>query len=294
MRSSLGSLFAVVLWSSVALAAGPRQYPRPELLVEPAELAKPEAARQFIVLDVRTREQYDRGHLPGARRVDHDAWKSAWGEGRDAAGWSKRIGQLGIAPGSKVVLYDDVAMKNAARIWWILKFWGVQHARLLHGGWPGWESAGLPTTIKVPAAAIPNEFKATPHAGRLTTMEGILPTLGGGKLQIVDTRSEDEFCGIAKQSNKKGGAIPGAKHLEWSDLIDQETHRFKGPGQLDRLFNRAGIELDRPTATHCQSGGRASVMAFALELMGAEDVRNYYAGWSEWGNAEATPVVQRP
>ena len=52
----------------------------------------------------------------------------------------------------------------------------------------------------------------------------------------------------------------------------------------------AGIDLNRPTASHCQSGGRASVMAFGLELMGAQDVRNYYRGWSEWGNVEDTPV----
>ena len=33
-------------------------------------------------------------------------------------------------------------------------------------------------------------------------------------------------------------------------------------------------------------------MAFALELIGAKDVRNYYRSWSEWGNADDTPVVK--
>jgi 3-mercaptopyruvate sulfurtransferase SseA len=32
-------------------------------------------------------------------------------------------------------------------------------------------------------------------------------------------------------------------------------------------------------------------MAFGMELMGAPDVGNYYAGWGEWGNAEDTPIV---
>jgi 3-mercaptopyruvate sulfurtransferase SseA len=31
-------------------------------------------------------------------------------------------------------------------------------------------------------------------------------------------------------------------------------------------------------------------MAFALELMGVKSVRNYYRSWSEWGNAEDTPI----
>ena len=57
-------------------------------------------------------------------------------------------------------------------------------------------------------------------------------------------------------------------------------------------YEGAGINLDQPTATHCQGGGRASVMAFGLELMGAKDVSNYYKSWGEWGNADDTPVVR--
>ena len=74
--------------------------------------------------------------------------------------------------------------------------------------------------------------------------------------------------------------------------MNQETHRFKSPHELRELFAQAGIDLKRPTLTHCQSGGRASVMVFALELMGAEHVRNYYRGWSEWGNLDETPIVK--
>jgi thiosulfate/3-mercaptopyruvate sulfurtransferase len=122
-------------------------------------------------------------------------------------------------------------------------------------------------------------------------MQQVLELLPGDKLQIVDVRSDDEFCGIDIKENKRGGAIPGAKHLEWSDLIDQESERFKSPEELRGLLDEADIDLDRPMASHCQSGGRASVMAFGLELMGAKEARNYFRGWSEWGNAEHTPVV---
>ena len=64
--------------------------------------------------------------------------------------------------------------------------------------------------------------------------------------------------------------MPGAKQLEWIDLIDKRTHRFKSAAELKKLFADAGVELDRPTAAHCQSGGRAAVMAFGLELMGGK------------------------
>ncbi len=74
-------------------------------------------------------------------------------------------------------------------------------------------------------------------------------------------------------------------------MIDQDTQRFKGADQLRGLFDEAGIDLDRPTASHCNGGGRAAVMAFGLELMGAKEVRNYYRGWGEWGNADDAPVM---
>jgi thiosulfate/3-mercaptopyruvate sulfurtransferase len=254
-------------------------------------LAKPAVARQFVILDVRSAEQYGEGHVPGARRIDHDAWKEAWSDGKDAEGWSKRIGRLGIGADSKVVVYDDRGMKDAARIWWILRYWGGEDVRLLNGGWKGWTSSDRPVSKAEPGPATPVRFTASPRSKRLVTKARMLDLLPRDGLQIVDVRSDDEFCGLEKRDNKRGGAIPGAKHLEWSDLIDQDTQRFKNAEELYRLFERAGVDLQRPTATHCNGGGRASVMAFGLELMGAGDVRNYYRGWGEWGNADDTPAV---
>lgn len=290
-RSSLLALPAVVLWPIVSMAGAAAEYARPDLVLEPTQLARAEIASQFVILDARPQKDYDHEHVPGARRVDHDAWKAAFAKSEDVAGWSRRIGALGIGPGCKVVVYDNKGVKDAARIWWILKYWGIKDVRLLNGGWKGWKSSGLPTTDAVPAEAPPVHFTATRDRKRLATMKQILALLPRHRLQIVDARSEDEFCGIDLRGNKRGGAIPGAKHLEWSELIDQRTQRFKRPDQLQRLFEQADIDLNRPTASHCNGGGRAAVMAFTLELMGAQDVRNYYRGWGEWGNAEHAPVV---
>src|SRR6202795_1043906 len=123
--------------------------------------------------------------------------------------------------------------------------------------------AGTISQFAENVAVRPVKFLANTRKERLATKEQLLRSLGGGKLQIVDARSEKEFRGAEKMTNKRAGAIPGAKQLEWMDLIDKETHRFKAQGELRKLFSESGIDLDRPTATHCQSGGRAAVMAFA-------------------------------
>jgi thiosulfate/3-mercaptopyruvate sulfurtransferase len=189
-----------------------------------------------------------------------------------------------------LVVYDDNQNKDAARIWWILRYWGVEDVRLLNGGWKGWFAArpGFGSGTPVPPTA--KTFTATPIADRLATKEELLKSLGSKSVQIVDARSEAEHCGTEKLKNKRAGAIPGAKHLEWIELIDDTNGRFKSAEELEKLFAVAGIALDQPTAAHCQSGGRSAVMAFALELMGAPQVSNYYRSWSEWGNADDTPV----
>jgi thiosulfate/3-mercaptopyruvate sulfurtransferase len=246
-------------------------------------------AQRFVILDARGRHDYEQGHVPNARWVDAAAWAKAFGQGQDAEGWSKRIGGLGIGPDSRVVVYDANFHKDAARSWWLLRYWGVQDVRLLNGGWQGWTAGACPTE-KGDAPLAPAPFVARAQPERLASKGELLKALGDHP-QIVDARSEKEYCGVEKLANKRAGAIPGAKQLEWIDLLDPQTHRFKTAAELCKLFGEAGIALDRPTTTYCQSGGRASVMAFSLELMGAKDVSNYYSSWNEWGNADDTPVV---
>ncbi len=286
-----GLATAALLVSNISFAAE-TAYPRADLLVEPAELAAAGDNATWVVLDARDAAAFRQGHVPGARWVDHAQWSKAFAEGQDAAEWSQRIGALGIAQDSRVVVYDASQSKDAARIWWILRYWGVGDVRLLNGGWTGWQAGAFPVEQAEPADQ-PAEFEATAAPQRLATQGSLLDALPAGALQIVDARSEGEYCGTSPLKNARAGAIPGAKHLEWADLIDAQTHRFKPSAELRQLFAAAGIDPQRPTATYCQSGGRASVMAFALELMGGQQVQNYYRSWAEWGNSPDTPV-ERP
>ncbi len=290
MRLSLSvSIAFAALFGATLGAAEKSSYPRPRLLLEPGRLAKA-ADDQFVILDVRGTENYGEGHIPGAARIDHDQWKEAFGDGSDADGWSKRIGDLGIGSDSSVVVYDDLAAKDAARIWWILRYWGVRDVRLLNGGWKTWNAKELPVSTEATATPTAMTFEATPAKRRLVRKEDILKSLVDQRFQVVDARSDDEHCGIDLKKNLRGGSIPGAKHLDRANLFDAEMERFKSPEELRKLLDEAGIDTSQPTASHCQSGGRASVMVFALELMGAKNAKNYYPGWSEWGNLEDTPI----
>jgi thiosulfate/3-mercaptopyruvate sulfurtransferase len=285
MTLTLGGL-AVFL--TLAFADKPAEYPRSELLIEVMDLVNTLPAKKFLILDARGKGSYLQGHIPTALWVDHNNWSRAFGEGKDSEAWAKRLGELGIEVDRPVVLYDANLNKDAARLWWILRYWGVRDVRLLNGGWKDW-AAATQLIEKNENKATPVHPKLTPQANRLATKAGLLRSLEQ-KPQIIDTRSTGEYCGTEETGNKRNGAIPGAKHLEWSDTLDKATGRFKSPAELAKLFHEAGIDPSQPATTYCQSGGRAAVLAFVLELMGGKEVSNYYRSWSEWGNADDTPI----
>jgi thiosulfate/3-mercaptopyruvate sulfurtransferase len=273
----------------LGVADKPATYARPDLLIESGDLPK---LKNLRVLDARGKGKYVDGHVPGAVWIDATTWARTFGEGEDQAGWEKRIGALGITIEAPVAIYDDSQSKDAARMWWILSFWGVKDVRLVNGGWKCYVASGGPVE-KGEVTPVPVAASLSPRRDRLATKRHLrdLVRAGTDSSQIIDTRSAGEYCGT-ERSAKRNGAIPGAAHLEWSDTLDPSTGRFKSAEDLARLFREAGVDSGKPAVTYCQSGGRASVMVFVLELMGGKEVRNYYKSWAEWGNDAETPVIK--
>src|SRR5262249_61595886 len=150
--------------------------------------------------------------------------------------WARRIGELGIDKEARVVVYDDNASKDAARIWWILRFWGMRDVRLLNGGWGAWKATNGPLAtddVKPPF----RKLSLSAQAERLATKEQVLDALKHPGTQIVDARSRAEYCG-EEMTAKRNGAIPGARHLEWRAVIDDATQRFKRAEALAELSRR--------------------------------------------------------
>ena len=150
---------------------------------------------------------------------------------------------------------------------------------MLNGGWEAITAAKLTTnTDKVePKEEMARDWKAEP---RLAKLAEVVKLADSKDVCIVDARSAKEF---------EGGRVPGAKPLDWAQLIDETTQKMKPAAELKTLFDGQKIDLSKPCVTYCQGGGRAAVMAFGLELMGAKEVRNYHKSWGEYGNAADAP-----
>jgi len=283
-------------WPALPLALLASLAPRPCDAGEgAARLVSFEALQQELgdpglrILDARPKADYDKGHIPGAVRVDAKAVEATTARPdalTDVAAWEAWIAPLGIRPKTRVVVYDANRQLDAARLWWLLTYLGVEQVGLLDGNFPLWSAEGRPVSADAPEVA-PEPFRVALRTDRHATRGEVLAALAARSAAILDARSDGEYLGSDRRS-QRGGHVPTSCHLEWNNLVDEEG-RFLDEATLRAKLVRAGVRGDGPVITHCQGGGRASVNAFVLERLGFR-TRNYYLGWSDWGNAEETPV----
>ncbi len=243
------------------------------------------------LLDCRPKSEYDQGHIPGAAWVDAKAVEFQGGKPGgldDRAYWEAWVKSLGVDEQTEVYVYDAKRQLDAARIWFILRWIGVDNVGLIDGGYPLWVKEGRPVATAAPHIE-PRPRAVEFHRNLAANRADILAFIKGRPGQIVDARSDAEYTGTVKRS-KRGGHIPNACHLEWTNLVDADG-KFLDRSEMLAQIEKLGIEMNDDVITHCQGGGRASVITFALELLGFR-ARNYYLGWSEWGNLDDASVVE--
>ena len=259
------------------------------LLVEPAELKTRLDEDNLRIVDVRPAADYKAGHIPGAVHVDVADWKrlSLSKDGlhnKDA--WAERIGTLGITAKTNVVVYGGHPT-SATRIWWTLKYVGVDRVGVLNGGWNMWKAFAGKSSSAIPNVT-KTDFVPKFQTKRLAEIGDLKSSYKSDDVVLVDARSAVEFNGTGGPGTRKGH-IPGAKRIEWSDLLDPGGV-FKSKKRLQADLFAQGLRRGKTIVTYCQTGGRASLDAFALELAGFPKVKNYYCSWQQWSADPSVPV----
>ncbi len=300
MRQPFPHLFVLLTFASLALcnltSAAEETQATPSstvpLLMDANTLRQRVERPGLRLADVRSLKEYQAGHIPGAVHVDVDDWTAlalAPGGLHNADEWGRRVGALGITKALPVVVYGGGNVTAATRIWWTLKYVGVEQVGILDGGWDAWKQADGPVSVTVPHTT-PAEFEPEFQSNRVSELPELRELIGTREITIIDTRSDGEHTGTGGPGPRRGH-LPGAVHQEWSQFVAADG-RFKPGPEIKRLLQEAGLTPNNVCVTHCQSGGRASVNAFVMELAGFGPVRNYYCGWSEWSRADDAPVEQ--
>jgi thiosulfate/3-mercaptopyruvate sulfurtransferase len=245
------------------------------------------------------REDYQRGHIPGAVFFDIDdvcaPGTSLPHMVPSAELFARKLGALGIGDDDRVVVYDSNGLSSAGRAWWMLRLFGHDDVALLDGGLPKWKAEGRPLDATIPNPA-PRSFTAGFDPALVRDKAALLGNLATRREQVVDARAASRFDGSAAEVRPglRSGHIPGSRSLPYERLTDPATHQLRSPGELTRLFEQSGVALDRPVVTSCGSGVTACALAFALHLIGHPGAAVYDGSWSEWGLPGDTPVETGP
>lgn len=237
------------------------------------------------------RDAYLGGHIPGAVFVDLDA-VTGEGPGRHPLPakqqFQDEMRRAGIGASTRVVVYDDAGGSIAARLWFLLGWFGHRSQAVLDSGLQGW---GEPLETAVPMVQ-PGDFKArAPQRSRVVDFEQVkrLSHRSRGGPVLLDARVGERYRGEHEPIDPKKGHIPGAVSAPWVDNLDADA-RFKSAAQLRKRYESLGVDGTDGAVVYCGSGVNACHDLLALEIAGITDVRLYAGSWSDWSHRDA-PVV---
>jgi thiosulfate/3-mercaptopyruvate sulfurtransferase len=259
-----------------------------------------------VLLDVRWRlggppgrEDYARGHLPGAVFLDLDADLSAppGPAGRHPlpapADLQRVLRAAGVRDGAPVVVYDADNGSVAARLWWLLRWAGHDRVSLLDGGYAAWVAGGHPVTADVPA----------PVQGDVTVRPGHMPVVdadGAAELArtglLLDARAPERYRGDVEPIDPKAGHVPGARNAPFAAHTGEDG-RWRAPEELAEHFAKLGVPetSGSEVGAYCGSGVTAASVVLALEIAGVTSSggpATLYAGsWSNWSADPTRPVA---
>ena len=245
------------------------------------------------------REDYDRGHIPGAVFFDIDEIAEPGTSLPHMIPspelFARKMEQLGIGEDDRVIVYDSAGLSSAGRAWWMLRLFGHHNVALLDGGLPKWKAEGRPLETAVPNPPR-RRFSARFDPALVRDKQALLGNLSARREQVLDARAAGRFEGNVEETRPglRRGHIPGSRNLPYDRVTDPQTRRLRDAEALSGLFRDAGVALDRPIVTSCGSGVTACALAFALHLIGHPGAAVYDGSWSEWGLPGDTPVETGP
>ncbi|MFB6139977.1 MAG: sulfurtransferase [Halosimplex sp.] len=253
------------------------------------------------VVDVRDAWEFDGiGHVPGAVNVPFDSFRAdahatecdGGGDGNADEGesggsdgkpegmlpgadvFAELMSEAGIAPGDRVVAYDDTHGVFAARFLVTAQLYGhpADRLHLLDGDFSSWRLDHETTSEATPVER--TEYATdSPAETPLVDVDAVAAATGDPDTVIVDTREEWEF---------EEGHIPGAVRLDWRELVDDETRGLKPRGELEAILEDRGIVPEKRVLLYCNTARRISHTYTVLRHLGYPDLAFYEGSLTGW------------
>ncbi|HSF83123.1 MAG TPA: sulfurtransferase [Anaerolineales bacterium] len=276
------------------------EYDHPEFLVETSWVAQHlddpalrlvESNEDYLL--------YETGHIPGAVKVD---WFTTLQHSirRDFLSkteFEELCSQLGIANNTTVVFYGDKSNWFATYALWLFRYYGHERLKIMNGGRAKWVQENRPLTKEVPSYPRTKYLAKDPDLSIRAFRNEVFQHVQSS-LPLVDVRSPKEYTGellhmpnYPQEGATRGGHIPRAVNIPWSQATNESDGTFKSAEELRQLYGSQGITPDKDIIAYCRIGERSSHTWFVLTyLLGYPGVKNYDGSWTEWGNLVNAPI----
>ena len=273
-----------------------------ESLVSTEWLAEELGATDLVILDATrhlpnagrdAKAEFEDAHIPGAGFFDLTALVDETSEVPQALPRPEQLtaelARCGADRKSRIVFYDDSAVKTAARAWFLCHAHGLQNVAILDGGLRKWKAEDRPLESGAPGIE-PKDHFILPQPDRIRFKRDMLANIKSEVAQVLDARDAGRFSGKTTDDvhGQPTGHIPGSCNLPFGTLFNADG-TYKSPDELRKALGQAGITVDKPVITTCGSGVTACVLLFALHLTGRDDTALYDGSWLDWGSDPETP-----
>jgi thiosulfate/3-mercaptopyruvate sulfurtransferase len=238
------------------------------------------------------RERYAAGHIPGAVYLDYaddlsDPSTPYATRTAPAELFARVMERSGIGDQTFVVAYDDGNVPFAARMLWMLRYYGHDNATILAGGYPAWIAAGLATTTQLPHVAPARFTPRVRPAVRASRDEVLAVAQGRSDAQLLETQRNTTYA-------LRDRDIARAQRLSGNDLLEDERGgRIAERAKLDNLVAKLKLDRSKRTILSCGSGVSAAGSYLALCQAGFTDAAVYDGSWLEWKH-DGLPTVPKP
>ncbi len=280
----------------------------PVTLITPVELNQAIAEQLALtVIDCRSQTVFAEHHIPGAVRVDWEAWcekpkrrikeiltsPGYWGKLADPfqANFVERLEELGVRSDSRIVVYADAKASKGreGRVAWMMAYLGAPNVSLLNGGFPAWLEAGLPVE-KGNASARSGSFTLDLQPQRRCTTKELVKRLSSEERPLlIDTRSPSEFDGHLFWYQPRTGRIPGSRLLPFDAVFQTDGKHFVSSAEYAKLLPES-YDGRKSVATYCEVGVRAATVALLHEIYTGQITQVYDGSMMEWSVDTRHPV----
>jgi thiosulfate/3-mercaptopyruvate sulfurtransferase len=203
------------------------------------------------------------------------------------------LSRIGWMKDKLLIAHDDRSNAIAARLWWLMRYFG-QDAALLDGGVEGWNRAGMPLEAGVVESESTPIVELRDDTATTVSTADILRDLGHFSLTLVDARAPERYSGAVEPLDARAGHIPGAINRPFASNLD-DSGCFKPARQLRAEFESLlGLRAPVSVVHSCGSGVTACHNRFAMELAGLGATRIYPGSWSEWARDASRPIETTP